>query len=128
MLIPPQSRLGVVAPPFPHQARVIRSRIRGFILLLRVLLLCFHTAAHADKVLPAPTEPRNAPGFLESVAIDYAHSHPFNAVEGIAPVREPHATAAAGSGPEPTPLPPAPASAAVNVTPPAANFRRGNAR
>ena len=123
MLIPPQLRPGVVAPPRPSQARIIRYRIRGFILLLRVLLLCFHTAAHADKALPAPSAPHPTASFLEAVATDYANSHPFNTVEGIAPVREPRAVST-----DPAPMPQAPASAAVNVAPPAANIRRVNAR
>jgi len=124
MLIPPQLRPGVVAPPRPSQARTIRYRIRGFVLLLRVMLLCFHTAAHADKALPAPTAPHPAPGFLEAVATDYANSHPFHAVEGIAPVREPRAVPA-----EPAPVPQTPVPAALNVSPPAAsNIRRVNAQ
>ncbi|PLP99614.1 hypothetical protein [Cupriavidus pauculus] len=123
MLIPPLLRPGVVALPRPSQARVIRYRIRGFILLLRVLLLCFHTAAHADKALPAPAAPRPAPNFLEAVATDYANSHVFYAVEGIVPVREPRAAPA-----EPAPAPQTPASAAAIVSPAAANIRRVNAR
>ena len=123
MLIPPQLRPGVVAPSRPSQVRIIRYRIRGFILLLRVLLLCFHTAAHADKALPAPAEARPPANFLEAVAIDYANSHLFNTVEGIAPVREPRAVPG-----EPAPVPQPPSSAATNGPPPAGNFRRVNAR
>ncbi|KAI3590568.1 hypothetical protein D9X30_4053 [Cupriavidus sp. U2] len=120
MLIPPQLRPGVVAPPPHGQAHIIRYRIRDVILLLRVLLLCFHTAAHADKALPPPAAPRPT-NFLEAVATDYANSHPFHTVEGIAPVREPHAVPG-----DPAPVPPAPASPAANVSPPATNIRRVN--
>lgn len=123
MLIPPQLRPGVVAPPRTSHARVIRYRIRNVILLLRVLLLCFHAGAHADKALPAPPAQRPTSNFLEAVAVDYANSQLFHAVEGIAPEREPRAMR-----PEPTPMPQAPASAAAIVTPPAGNVRRVNAQ
>lgn len=123
MLIPPQLRPGVVAPPRPSHARIIRYRLRGFILLLRVLLLCFQTAAHADKALPTAPAPNAAPGFLEAVAVDYANSQVFNAVEGIAAVREPRAVR---SGPSPAPS--APASNPSTVTPAPANIRRVNAQ
>ncbi|GAA0836843.1 MAG: hypothetical protein CL858_19315 [Cupriavidus sp.] len=122
MLIPPQLRPGVVAPPCPSQTRVIRHRIRGFVLLLRVLLLCFHTAAHADKALPQPPDAqRPAPSFLETAATDFANSHPFHAVEGIAPLRE-----ARGMRPAPEPARPAPASVGA-VAPVQATIRRVNA-
>lgn len=126
MLIPPQLRPGVAAPPRPNQARLIRYRIRGFILLLRVLLLCLHTAAHADKALPAPAAARPATNFLEAAATDYANSHPFHTVEGIAPVREAREPRAMPG--EPVPIPPTPASAATIISPPAANIRRVNAQ
>lgn len=124
MLIPPPLRLGVVAPRCRVPMRVIRYRIRGFVVLLRVLLLCFHAAAHADKALPPPVRP--ATDFLDAVALDFANSHPFHAVEGIAPVRESHAIRSDARS-EPTPAPAAPAPQ-VNTLPPApANFRRVNA-
>lgn len=122
MLIPPQPRPGVVAPPRPGHARIFRYRLRGFILLLRVLLLCFHTGAHADKALPTAPAQSTTPNFLEAVAVDYANSQLFNAVEGLAPVREPRAVRH-----EPFPAPQTPASA-TTVTAPPANIRRVNAQ
>lgn len=122
MLIPPQLRLGAVVPPRLAHARVIRHRIRGFVLLLRVLLLCMHTAAHADKVLPAssaPSAPRTASNFLEAVATDYANSQVFHAVEGIVPVRETRALPA-----EPSPQTPVSSNAILPAAP--ANIRRVN--
>ncbi|RZT39486.1 hypothetical protein [Cupriavidus agavae] len=122
MLIPPQLRPGVVAPPRPSHPPVIRYRIRGLIVLLRVLMLCFHTAALADKALPPPPA---SPNFLDAVAADYANSQLFHAVEGIAPVRPERATpgdraAPAESASQATPRTP--------LTPPPASLRRVNAR
>lgn len=125
MLIPPQLRPGVVAPPRLSRPS-IRYRIRGVILLLRVLMLCFHTAAHAETVLPAATNAataaeRPASSFLESVAVDYANSQIFHTVEGIAPVREPRAvrgeSAPASQAPAPVPT----------LRPPTGTLRRVNA-
>jgi len=128
MLIPPQLRPGVVAPPRP-QVRLIRYRIRGFVLLLRVLTLCIHTGAHADKALPPLPAVPPMPGFLEAVAADYANSQPFNAVEGFAPVREPR-TVRSDLAPAPPvpPTPQAPPSAAPQLATPPGNIRRVNAQ
>jgi len=122
MKIPPQLRPGVIAPPRPGHAPAIRYRLRSWILLLRVLVLCFHTAAHAQPVSPATTqvtpEQKFAPGYLEAVATGYDNGQAFNAAEGIAPVRQPRAVRT-----EPAPPMPAPAPAAV-MTPASGNLRR----
>lgn len=123
MLIPPRLRPGVTAPSRPGNSRIFRHRIRGFVLLLRVLLLCFNTAAHADKALPVTPTQKPASNFLEAVATDYAHSQLFNTVEGIAPVREPRAVR------DDSPPAPPQAPAPINVmTPAQGNLRRVNAQ
>ncbi|MDT6961109.1 hypothetical protein QTN24_06350 [Cupriavidus sp. SZY C1] len=124
MLIPPQPRPGAVAPRLPPEARFFRYRLRGFILLLRVLLLCWHAGAHADRPLPNPPAQPTLPNFLEATAVDYAHSQLFNTVEGIAPVREPRS---ARPEPSPGPAPSSPAAGAPMLAPPSGNLRRVNA-
>ncbi|WP_137928529.1 hypothetical protein [Cupriavidus sp. 2SB] len=122
MLIPPQLRPGVVAPPRPHHPPVIRYRIRGIVLLLRLLMLCLHAAALADSVLPPPSVQR--PGFLEDTAAHYAHSDIFNAVEGIAPVRPGRMERSEPSAAQPVrPASPTPPTA-TTLAPAPANVRR----
>ncbi len=134
MLIPPKLRPGVAVPPRSSRPPAIRYRIRGVILLLRVLLLCFHTAAHADTALPpvpasaaaqtaSVSASTSASAFLEAVAVDYANSQLFHAVEGIAPVRQPRAERN-----EPAPASQAPAPATAVIRPPSGNLRRVNAQ
>ena len=114
MKIPPQLRPGVLAPPRLGPAPAIRYRLRTWILLLRVLALCFHTAAHAQPALPpAPQvrpEQKFASGYLEAVATGYDNGEAFNAAEGIAPVRQSRALRA-----EPAPVMPVPSSASMLI-------------
>jgi len=122
MKIPPQLRPGVTTPPRLGHAPAIRYRLRTWILLLRVLALCFHTAAHAQPVLPPAAqvtpEQKFAPGYLEAVATGYDNGQAFNAAEGIAPVRQPRAVRT-----EPVRATPAPGPAPA-ITPASANLRR----
>ena len=122
MKIPPQLRPGVLAPPRLGPAPVFRYRLRTWILLLRVLALCFHTAAHAQPALPPATrvtpEQKFAPGYLEAVATGYDNGQAIITAEGIAPVRPPRALRS-----DPAPAMPAPRPAPV-ATPASANLRR----
>ncbi|MGO4280756.1 hypothetical protein [Cupriavidus sp. RAF20_2] len=97
MKIPPQLRPTDAAPL--HQPRPLSPltplallyRMRGGILLLRVLALCAHTAVYAQPALaPAPAvtpEQKFSPGYLEAVSTGYENGQALGAVEGIAPVR-----------------------------------------
>ncbi|CAG2135192.1 hypothetical protein LMG19282_01043 [Cupriavidus campinensis] len=99
MKIPPQLRPTDAAPL--HQPRplspltplAVLYRMRGGILLLRVLALCAHTAVYAQPALaPAVTpEQKFSPGYLEAVSTGYENGQALGAVEGIAPVRPPRA-------------------------------------
>jgi len=122
MKIPPQLRPGVIAPPRLGHAPTIRYRLRTWILLLRVLALCFNTAAHAQPVSPPAAqvtpEQKFAPGYLEAVATGYDNGQAFNAAEGIAPVRQPRTVRT-----EPAPAAPAP-SPTPTTSPAPGNLRR----
>lgn len=97
MKIPPQLRPTDAAPL--HQPRPLSPlaplallyRMRGGILLLRVLALCAHTAVYAQPApAPAPAvtpEQKFSPGYLEAVSTGYENGQALGAVEGIAPVR-----------------------------------------
>ncbi len=115
MKIPPQLRHGVPAPPRLSLGPNIRYRLRAWILLLRVLALCIHTAAHAQPALPpAPQvtpEQKFAPGYLEAVATGYDNGQAINAAEGIAPLRQPRAAVTEPAPPTPAPGPTSPVTA-----------------
>lgn len=101
MKIPPPLRPADAAPL--HQPRpltpltplAVLYRMRGGILLLRVLALCAHTAVYAQPALAPATavtpEQKFSPGYLEAVSTGYENGQALGAVEGIAPVRPPRA-------------------------------------
>lgn len=126
MKIPPQLRptdptplyqprpLGPLGPLGPLTPLAVLYRMRGGILLLRVLALCAHTAVYAQPALaPAPAvtpEQKFSPGYLEAVSTGYENGQALGAVEGIAPLRPPRAE-------RPDPTPAAPAAPAAPMIP-----------
>lgn len=114
MQIPPQIRPTDAAPfapalPRPASPIALLYKMRGGIMLLRVLALCAHTAAYAQPATSLVTpEQKFSPGYLEAVSSGYENGQPAAPVEGLAPVR-PTRAERAESAPA-APAAPAPAT------------------
>ncbi|MGO4762842.1 hypothetical protein AB4120_09880 [Cupriavidus sp. 2KB_3] len=120
MKIPPPLRPADAAPLYqprpltPRTPPAVLYRMRGGILLLRVLALCAHTAVYAQPALAPATavtpEQKFSPGYLEAVSTGYENGQALGAVEGIAPVRAPRAERT-------DPAPAAPATPSAPMSP-----------